>query len=459
MHAMEKDANKRYQTAADMIRDLEAFKQNNQIVFGYYGVPKAQEVRMGRTQYRAAAPMPNRAAPVRAGAGRMQEPYPCASEQDLYYEGEEDGSPAYEETNSKSPLVPVLMAITLVVIVVAAILIVYFVKTGMTKSNQYEVPNLIGTSYQDAIAEYQGTINFKIEKQDYSDQYEADIIYEQSPIGKVDLDDNGTVTVVIAVSKGLNKVVIPDLRDKTSEEAQKELHDKGLTCRLLSEESTEGIEKNHVIRTEPAADTEIAVGGEVVIYVSAGVAVEEVEIPNFVGQQIEDAKIDCEEYKLKVETVEKDSEKEKGEILEQDLEAGSYVVEGSKITFTISSGKEPKGTITFGMDVPGLASGKYTLDFTSSDGDIIKSYTFIAESANGYITIPIEGSGTKQVIVSVTSANSGATTKMGTYNFLFADGTFTVTSENIDAAFEAVTIQNTQPQTQPQQSSDDAASE
>lgn len=389
----------------------------------------------------------------------MQEPYPCASEQDLYYEGEEDGSPAYEETNSKSPLVPVLMAITLVVIVVAAILIVYFVKTGMTKSNQYEVPNLIGTSYQDAIAEYQGTINFKIEKQDYSDQYEADIIYEQSPIGKVDLDDNGTVTVVIAVSKGLNKVVIPDLRDKTSEEAQKELHDKGLTCRLLSEESTEGIEKNHVIRTEPAADTEIAVGGEVVIYVSAGVAVEEVEIPNFVGQQIEDAKIDCEEYKLKVETVEKDSEKEKGEILEQDLEAGSYVVEGSKITFTISSGKEPKGTITFGMDVPGLASGKYTLDFTSSDGDIIKSYTFIAESANGYITIPIEGSGTKQVIVSVTSANSGATTKMGTYNFLFADGTFTVTSENIDAAFEAVTIQNTQPQTQPQQSSDDAASE
>ena len=459
MHAMEKDANKRYQTAADMIRDLEAFKQNNQIVFGYYGVPKAQEVRMGRTQYRAAAPMPNRAAPVRAGAGRMQEPYPYASEQDLYYEGEEDGSPAYEETNSKSPLVPVLMAITLVVIVVAAILIVYFVKTGMTKSNQYEVPNLIGTSYQDAIAEYQGTINFKIEKQDYSDQYEADIIYEQSPIGKVDLDDNGTVTVVIAVSKGLNKVAIPDLRDKTSEEAQKELHDKGLTCRLLSEESTEGIEKNHVIRTEPAADTEIAVGGEVVIYVSAGVAVEEVEIPNFVGQQIEDAKIDCEEYKLKVETVEKDSEKEKGEILEQDLEAGSYVVEGSKITFTISSGKEPKGTITFGMDVPGLASGKYTMDFTSSDGDIIKSYTFIAESANGYITIPIEGSGTKQVIVSVTSANSGATTKMGTYNFLFADGTFTVTSENIDAAFEAVTIQNTQPQTQPQQSSDDAASE
>ena len=36
MHAMEKDASKRYQTAAEMIRDIEAFKANNQIIFGYY---------------------------------------------------------------------------------------------------------------------------------------------------------------------------------------------------------------------------------------------------------------------------------------------------------------------------------------------------------------------------------------------------------------------------------------
>ena len=39
MHAMEKDANKRYQSATDMIRDIEAFKANNQISFGYYNAP------------------------------------------------------------------------------------------------------------------------------------------------------------------------------------------------------------------------------------------------------------------------------------------------------------------------------------------------------------------------------------------------------------------------------------
>ena len=40
MHAMEKDASKRYQTAAEMIRDIEAFKANNQIIFGYYNAPE-----------------------------------------------------------------------------------------------------------------------------------------------------------------------------------------------------------------------------------------------------------------------------------------------------------------------------------------------------------------------------------------------------------------------------------
>ncbi|MFR2342960.1 MAG: protein kinase domain-containing protein, partial [Ruminococcus sp.] len=53
MHAMEKDAENRYQTASDMIRDIEAFKQNNQIIFGYYSVPLVQQraAENGRMQY------------------------------------------------------------------------------------------------------------------------------------------------------------------------------------------------------------------------------------------------------------------------------------------------------------------------------------------------------------------------------------------------------------------------
>ena len=58
MHAMEKDASKRYQTAAEMIRDIEAFKANNQIIFGYYNAPEP-------TQYFTPPETGNRRVPQR----------------------------------------------------------------------------------------------------------------------------------------------------------------------------------------------------------------------------------------------------------------------------------------------------------------------------------------------------------------------------------------------------------
>ena len=58
MHAMEKDASKRYQTAAEMIRDIEAFKANNQIIFGDYNAPEP-------TQYFTPPETGNRRVPQR----------------------------------------------------------------------------------------------------------------------------------------------------------------------------------------------------------------------------------------------------------------------------------------------------------------------------------------------------------------------------------------------------------
>lgn len=118
MHAMEKDAENRYQTASDMIRDIEAFKQNNQIIFGYYSVPLVQQraADMGRMQYgtpqQSVVPMPPMQQP---------EPYEEIEEEDDY---EEDYEPDEPETRQKSLVVPILTAVTVVVIVVAAVFIV-----------------------------------------------------------------------------------------------------------------------------------------------------------------------------------------------------------------------------------------------------------------------------------------------------------------------------------------------
>jgi len=118
MHAMEKDAENRYQTASDMIRDIEAFKQNNQIIFGYYSVPLVQQraADMGRMQYGTPPPQP--VAPMHP----MQQPESYEEEEEEDYE--EDYETDEPETRQKSLVVPILTAVTVVVIVVAAVFIV-----------------------------------------------------------------------------------------------------------------------------------------------------------------------------------------------------------------------------------------------------------------------------------------------------------------------------------------------
>ena len=59
----------------------------------------------------------------------------------------------------------------------------------------------------------------------------------------------------------------------------------GLTAEQKKTQSTseENIEADHVIRTEPGKDEEVAVGSNVVIYVSQGIAVDETDVPKFIG--------------------------------------------------------------------------------------------------------------------------------------------------------------------------------
>ena len=264
MHAMEKDASKRYQTAADMIRDIEAFKANNQIIFGYYNAPQAP----GQTQYFAP---PNE---------HVQREVPAYETGNGYY----DRVPE-EREQSKSLVVPILTAVTIVVIVVAAIIIFLFVSQGTNQSNgtTAEVPNVLGMDYDEAVLNYPNII-FDVEEQEYTESYEANIIYKQSVDAGtfVKKNDDGKIELAIAVSRGIQKVQIPDLTNYTYEEAQEALDGLGIVIEQRKIESTseENIEANHVIRTDPEAGEEVAVGSTVTVYVSMGIAVDETDVPN-----------------------------------------------------------------------------------------------------------------------------------------------------------------------------------
>ncbi|MDD6431467.1 MAG: Stk1 family PASTA domain-containing Ser/Thr kinase, partial [Ruminococcus sp.] len=144
MHAMEKDAENRYQTASDMIRDIEAFKQNNQIIFGYYSVPLVQQraAENGRMQYG----MPSQQ-PVAAMQPQQQPEYLPEEPDDDEDDYEEPDDYDEPEPKQKSLVVPILTAVTVVVIVVAAVFIVALLTNPNLLRKSVEVPNLIGMTY------------------------------------------------------------------------------------------------------------------------------------------------------------------------------------------------------------------------------------------------------------------------------------------------------------------------
>lgn len=440
MHAMEKDASKRYQTATDMIQDIEAFKANNQIIFGYYNAPPQP----GQTQY--FTPPQNSDRNMRGGSG-------YSDSDDGYYD---DYTDEREPERGKSLVVPILMAITIVVVIVAAIVIfmIFSQETDDSNSTTAEVPNVIGMDYDEAVLNYPNVV-FDVEEQEYTEKYEVNIIYKQSVDGGtfVKKNDDGKIELAIAVSYGIQKVQIPDLTNYIYEKAEETLEALGVEIEQKKIESTseQNIEANHVIYTDPEANTEVAVGSTVIIYVSMGIAVDETDVPTFVGMTLEEAEKECEARDLVMEVIEEDSEEEKDVVIAQDPEPGSTVIAGSTISLTASTGEEPEGEVAYGIiDLPSNMSGLYTLSFTEADtGVVLTSYQFVAESlTDGSVTATVTGTGKKSVSVSITSALSGKTGVIGTYTFDFANESFSTTSEDIISALNKIAVETEPAETQ-----------
>ena len=97
------------------------------------------------------------------------------------------------------------------------------------------------------------------------------------------------------------------------------------------------------------------------------------------GKNIEDAKIQCGIWGLSVKTEKKDSSKEEGTILEQSIEEGEKVPADSTITFVVSTGKEPEGTVDMTFYFPGDSTGRFTISAYQNNVKIFESFTLSAD--------------------------------------------------------------------------------
>lgn len=128
-------------------------------------------------------------------------------------------------------------------------------------------------------------------------------------------------------------VEMPDVTNMRSDLASDILSMLGLVCEIRNSPDME-VPEGNVISTEPEADTKVNKGETIILYVSMGV---EISVDDYVGQVADDAVALAEYAGLKPVTEFKDSDGEKGKVIEQSIEKDTIVDAGTEIIFYISN--------------------------------------------------------------------------------------------------------------------------
>jgi eukaryotic-like serine/threonine-protein kinase len=142
--------------------------------------------------------------------------------------------------------------------------------------------------------------------------------------------------VTITVSSGPGEATVPAVAGLTSEEAESQLKEAGFETRIERRFSDQ-VERGRVIGTAPGSGSVVERGSTVVLHVSRGV--EQVEVPDLVGDSEDEARSELQDAGLRAGEVtdQENADEEPGTVLEQDPAAGAQVDNGSAVNLVVAA--------------------------------------------------------------------------------------------------------------------------
>ncbi len=365
LKAMQKDTKVRYQSAAEMLKDIDEFKKNPSIQFSY--------------KYLNNDEMPTR----HFGAVSNEEKKAADSE-----EGEEE---------KKSPLLPILLGVTsAVVLAVIIFIIVAFSKGGIFSSTKsIVIPNVVGMHLSEAQEKHK-EFDFSDYETAYSDEFEEGIIFKQE-------EKEGKKTkkykMTVWVSLGAKKGEIPDVTEYEVDAAIDALKKAGFTnWTEIPEESSE-VAKGLVVRTNPKRGEEVALSTTIQIF-KAVEKIEKVQVPNVIDMDITQATALLQAKGLVVnEPVEVPSDKAKGMVTYQDVAGDTWVDQGTAVTLKVSSGKKQQTTYKMDIPIPSFYTGQIEL-IATLDGETVKTSNLYATDVDKW-ALELSGTGIRKLVIRI----------------------------------------------------------
>ncbi len=338
MKAMQKNTRERYQSAAEMLLDLEELKRNPNIKFDYqtYYVDASATRPIGRIQEKT------RTIPVVSGTsdevkGTPGMVPPSAEVEKRVRAISETSENAVVQDVQKNKRNKTAIIAGVAVAVVLFVIILLFAKIFSDK--KIEVDSFVGMNYELQIKdneEYNKKYNFEVYYASFSDAQEG-YVYDQDPKAGTNLPEGSTIILYVAKT-GVGQV-IPDFTGKNFREASDALETLGFKVTVVPTEDS-SVTVGQVIRTDPAANSTVSVGSTVTVYYAADIDSDKLfKMPKLEGKSLENAKKIIEENGLVLYKVESsDSSVEKDYVLSQSPADGSPVREGDTVVITVSSG-------------------------------------------------------------------------------------------------------------------------
>ena len=418
IHAMEKQPAQRYQSAAEMIRDIDTFKLNQSVVFGYKN---------------GVSPVSDNGGfyPVNNNNATRKPPIDEYDDEDEYYDDDEeyddedyddeDDDDDYEEdTKKRSYVVPILLAVTVAVVIVAACIIGWtvinaFSKDGTTSIHTSTVmlPNFVGENIVRVQQDWDDKLQLDLVNE-YNTEYEEGIIFWQSQAVGKSVKEGTTIT--LKVSKGQRTAIIPDVSGSEAAVAESGLNAANFNV-VLRSMWDDNIPEGIVIGTEPAAGTEFIEGGNVTIYVSKGPLNNNVKVPNVVGLTQEKAMTILKENKLTVSVKEMPHDGDKGKVIDQTPEADKWLEKDSEVTIFVSTGETPDVSLTIKVPMPEGLHGAYSIEIYKN-GNVIgtQSISNAETVAGAEVYIDIKGKKTETLTISIRNEETGKSVNYAVFN-------------------------------------------
>jgi len=354
LKAMKKDKNLRYQSATEMLADLsQSLKTPDEdfVVFNDYDensktqkIPSIYELEMDKTSRKDSTEKTKKPGKVKA-----------------FFQ--------------KHKWAKVLLYLVIAIIVFLVSMFGAMAALNSTKVKEVELPNLVWVEegkrmkLEEAkkMLEELG-LQYEVEEV-FNDEVESGYIISQSPEFQENFNIKVTEKFTLKVSKGTEMVTIPnDLVGKPIEEVEKALRDADIQY-VKVEENSEKVEQNIVIRVEPEEGSEITKATEVVVAVSIGSAIKEVQVPSVTTKTEAEATQILQDLNLIVNVVyDENTSKTDGTVLSQDVTAGKKMKEGETITITVNKiAKSTTGTVI--VNVQKLTNYTEELD---ENGEVIE---------------------------------------------------------------------------------------